>query len=133
MVENLAHKGWVFNVDDPSADVNCAHDFFDSCENCADDNWHFDTDEDASYHVKRRDVNYHPNVDKDIELRPEIDSREIWFAKDKREHNSREDAVEETLQLRHPNSKEKHFFEHRDFSDADDEWEDEVSVDDWAW
>jgi hypothetical protein len=37
MVENLAHKGWVFNVDDPSADVNCAHDFFESCENCADD------------------------------------------------------------------------------------------------
>lgn len=59
MVNNLKEKGWVFNADD---DFSFADDHHDSCmcSDCmdADDNYHFDTDEDSSYHIDRNDAEY---------------------------------------------------------------------------
>jgi hypothetical protein len=62
MLDNLANKGWVFNADD----YNDSQDVYDDLEaDDADDfNFDFDTDEDATY-TMRRDDNYADPYDKD--------------------------------------------------------------------
>jgi hypothetical protein len=62
MVSNLKEKGWVFEADD----INYGDDHHGGCEcnmcmdtmNSDDDNYHFDTEEDASYHVDRGGCGY---------------------------------------------------------------------------
>lgn len=57
MVHNLAEKGWVFNADDDFSFADGHHDscMCSMCMDADDDNFHFDTDEDASYHIDRHD------------------------------------------------------------------------------
>jgi hypothetical protein len=80
MVENLKHKGWVFNAEDH----NDANDHTDGCmcsmcmdvndirhgDDCVcsicmkdDKNDHFDTEEDAGYHIDRDDDNCHIDIE----------------------------------------------------------------------
>jgi hypothetical protein len=178
MVENLAHKGWVFNVDDPSADNNCAHDFFDSCENCADDGNYA---EDKPSHEELQNIDrrihnleYAIGVVDDIpssarspkewdelerlegelaklyEMKDKfIGSKEVmpWKRElaglpgDKRPRNPKafkrlREQFEADDTNWHPNV-DKDIWQHPEVDSRevwfDDDWEDEVSVDDWDW
>jgi hypothetical protein len=143
MVENLAHKGWVFNADDNASDDNFAHDHDCMCSMCmdvndakekrnhghdcccphclgvkhshdddcmcsmcmdandaVDTNFHFDTTDDAGWHMDRHSVD---------------DS----FTKDTK--SSRMDKELENTLERHRPGHEKEVHEFSDLHDFEDE------------
>lgn len=144
MVENLAHKGWVFNVDD--ADVNCAHDFLDSCENCADDgNYAADRLSDEEFqkidhriqkleytidmfdwgHAESGTPQEWRKLDKlenELEQLYKIKNKHLGITSDINNHPN----VDKDIELRPQIDSRENWF-------ADDEWEDEANVDDWDW
>lgn len=134
MVNNLEHKGWVFNADDfnfSDEDINLMqnehHDecMCSMCMDADDDNYHYDSDSDASYHVDRNDVDEFDLDPDNSYLEPDYeDGEDEYFESPNRRHDLDDPYGPGGVSDRYEGF--DHFEDESDVEDEDD-WDDPFS------